>query len=158
MTKDCEGKKRDFFWSKHRDREKFTCVFFGKPSSNIIDLRGPLRSFNNKNIALIDDMITCIVYVWQILFDVQLQIQSVTWRFQKRKRVTSTFSSKMLSRYHTPNSMCHFNFQSVTWSVVFFFTSHTTRQNLNFVYQLTCKFYFFVQVFVCQCQKLAKPL
>ena len=25
------------------------------------------------------------VYVWQIPFDVQLQIQSVTWRFQKQK-------------------------------------------------------------------------
>ena len=25
------------------------------------------------------------VYVWQISLDVQLQIQSVTWRFQKQK-------------------------------------------------------------------------
>ena len=78
----------------------------------------------------------CSVYVWQILFDVQLEIQSVMWRFLKWKwksNDTYIFFVK-----------CHLN---VTCLVVFLKcldvwsflpTSHTTCQNLKCACQLTC--------------------
>ena len=50
-------------------------------------------------------------YVGQISFDVQLQIQSVTWRFQIQKEcpLTSTFPSKISPRCHMPSSTCDCN-------------------------------------------------
>jgi hypothetical protein len=35
-----------------------------------------------------DELMSSNVYVWQISFDIQLQIQSVTWRFRKQKRLS----------------------------------------------------------------------
>ena len=39
----------------------------------------------NCSMQFIDEATPTSVYVWQISFDVQLQIQSVMWRFQKQK-------------------------------------------------------------------------
>jgi hypothetical protein len=73
------------------------------------------------------------VYVWQNSFDVQLQIYTVTWRFQKTKRNVNW-------RLHFPLK-CHlyvtclevrvisnFNMSIDVW--FFFFTSHTTSETL----------------------------
>ena len=90
------------------------------------------------------------VYVWQISFDVQLQIQSVTWRSQKQKRISLhiyIFLQKMPPRSHMPSHTCQFNFQSVNRPLVFLFTSHTTCQNL---YRACYVQFISVQVFACQ--------
>ena len=56
--------------------------------------------------------VICNVYVWQISFDIQLQIQSVTWQFQKQKwmSIDIYISSKMSSLCHMHSSTCHFDF------------------------------------------------
>jgi hypothetical protein len=61
---------------------------------------------------------------------------------------------------HISSSMCHFILKSVNWRVVFFFTSHTTCQNLNIACQLTCNLYCanFCMSNVKNLQKLAKTL
>ena len=63
----------------------------------------------------------------------------------------------MSTHCHTPSGTCHFNFQSANRRVIFFFTSHTTCQNLNRVCQLTCNLLLcrFLRV---KCQKVAKTL
>jgi hypothetical protein len=55
------------------------------------------------------------VYVWQISFDIELQIQNVTCRFQ----LTSTFSSKMSPQCHMLSNSCHFNLWSANLHVVY---------------------------------------
>ena len=82
------------------------------------------------------------------LDDVQLQIQSVTWCFQKQKWIS------MSPECHMPSSTFHFKLQCVNWCVVFFFTSHTTCQNLN---RVTC-IWFLCKFLRVTYQKLAKKL
>jgi hypothetical protein len=86
------------------------------------------------------------VYVWQIPFDVQLQIQSVTWRFTKQEWMSIDiyiFSETVTSMSH---AWWYVSFQFVKCQLMcvyfscFFLppTSHTTCPNLNCVCQLTC--------------------
>ena len=76
---------------------------------------------------------------------------------QKKCQLTSTFSSKMSPQCHMPSRTCHFNFQSVNWRVVFFFTCHNTCQNLNYARQSTCSL-FLCKFLHVKRQKLAKTL
>ena len=81
------------------------------------------------------------VYVWQISFDVPLQIQSVMQRFQKQKMYVNWHLHFLLK--------CHLNVTClIVWAIsifkvsidvwFFFLTSHTTCQNLNCACRLMC--------------------
>ena len=75
--------------------------------------------------------------------NVQLQFESVTWRFQKQKilSIGIYIFFKMSPQCHTLNNTYHFHFQRVNWRVVFLFTSHNTCFVLNCVCQWTCIFW-----------------
>jgi hypothetical protein len=86
-------------------------------------------------------------------FDIQLQIQSVTWRFQNTKwRVN--WHLRVLLKLHL-NVACSgavsFQFLNVNWRVVFPFTS----QILKLCVSIDVHF-IFVQVFACQVSKTCK--
>jgi hypothetical protein len=98
------------------------------------------------------------VYVWQIwrlMPNLECNV-----RFSKTKVNVNRhlhFLLQLLSQRHTHNSTCHFNFWSVNWRVIFFFTNHTTCQNLDCAQQLTCSL-FSCKFLHAKCRKLAKTL
>ena len=97
------------------------------------------------------------LYVSRISFDVQLQIQGVTWRFGKKKKkrklwidiyilfqsVTSILSCLVVC------IISNFNVSIDAWFV--FFTSHSSCQILNCACQLLCNFSFSILLWKLLC-------
>ena len=73
----------------------------------------------------------CMFDKFHLTFDIKSKVSRDIFKNKNECQLTSTFSSKMSPQCHMPNNTCHFNFQSINRCVVYFFTSHTTCQNLE---------------------------
>ena len=99
----------------------------------------------------------CMFDKFHVTFNFKSKVSHDVFKNKNECQLTSIFSSKMSPQCHMPCSTCHFNLWSVNWRVGFFFTRHTTCQNLNCAYQLTCVLCLrkFLRI---KCQNLAKNL
>ena len=89
--------------------------------------------------------------VWQISFDIQLQIQSVTWRFQKHKRKVNQHLHSLLK--------CHLHVTCLGVRVisisnmsidVWFFSSRVTLHVKLYIMRVNRRAFHFCASFACQ--------
>ena len=100
------------------------------------------------------------MYVWQISFDVQPQIQSIIVTFSKAKMNGNSYLHILLQ--------CHLNvtclvvlvilISKVSIDVIFFFTDHTICQNSKSCVSIDMHFVFGCKYLRVKCYKLAKTL
>jgi len=99
----------------------------------------------------------CMFDKFHLTFNFKSKVSHDVLKNKNECQLTSTFLPKMWPQCHMPSGVCRFNWKSLNWHVILFFTSHTTCQNLNCACQLTCI------LIVCKFlhakyQKLAKTL